>query len=489
MTPYLLDDLVSAAAARTPERVAVREPKDSITYGALEERINGVAAQLASLGVVAGDRVGLFMPKSIDAVVALLGILRAGAAYVPLDPAAPVERVRFALEHCGVRVLFVAGRPKKQADKADPPLPFEMIAPTEDRTTTRPNRTRTDQDLAYILYTSGSTGSPKGVAITHLQSLTFVRAATEVFAITGADTLASHAPFNFDLSIIDLFCAFAGGAEVALVPEKWISFPAQMAELVESGVTVWNSVPSALVQLLDRGGLEARDLSKLRLVMFAGEPFPTEPLTRLKAALPHSTLMNVYGQPEANSSTYHVVEEIESPLPIGAPFPNYDVLLIEDGAIADEGEIHVVSAAVASGYYRDPERTAKAFVPHPVRDVRGSVYRTGDRAARDARGRLIFKGRNDDAIKVRGYRVELGELEGVARGEGVEDAAAVATPDAEAGHLLHLFVIGDVDAARARLGKMLPKYMQPTTLVAIDVLPRTPTGKVDRRALRDRLPA
>ncbi len=487
MTPFLLDDLVTAAAERGPERVAVRFQDDTITYAALDARVNGVAQQLIDEGVAPGDRVGLFMPKSVDAVVALLGILRAGAAYVPLDPAAPVERVRYALEHCGVRVLFVAGRPKKLADKADPPLPFAMIAPT-DATAERPSRVRTDQDLAYVLYTSGSTGAPKGVAITHLQSMTFVRSATSVFAITGDDAIASHAPFNFDLSIIDLFCAFAGGAKVVLIPEKWIAFPAKLAELVEAGVTVWNSVPAALVQLLDRGGLEERDLSRLRLVMFAGEPFPTEPLKKLKATLPSATLMNVYGQTEANSSTYHVVDEVESPLPIGEPFPNYEVLLIENDAEADEGEIYVVGGAVASGYYRDPERTAKAFVPHPLRDVRQTVYRTGDRAARDIKGRLIFKGRNDDAIKVRGYRVELGELEGVAcSGEGVEEAAAVATPDAEAGHLLHLFVIGDVEAARARLQKMLPKYMQPTTLEAVDTLPRTANGKVDRRALLGRL--
>lgn len=486
MIPFLLDDLVTEVARREPARPALRFMDERITYGALDARANAIAAQLLENSVAPGDRVGLYMPKSIDAVACLLGAMRAGAAYVPIDPAAPVERARFALNHCGVRVAFVAGRPAKQCDKAEPPLAMTLLAPSSDASTERPDVRRTDQDLAYVLYTSGSTGTPKGVAITHLQSLTFVRSAASVFEIGAHDVLVSHAPFNFDLSVIDLYCAFAGSAEVILIPDKWIAFPAKIAETIAAGVTVWNSVPSALVQLVDRGGLAEIDTSRLRLVMFAGEPFPTEPLKHLRALLPEATLMNVYGQTEANSSTYHVVDEITSPLPIGRPFPNYDVLLIEDGREADEGEIFVVGAAVASGYFDDEERTYRAFVQNPLRS--GRVYRTGDRATRDADGRLFFRGRTDDAIKVRGYRVELGELEGVAvRADGVAEAAAIATPDDDAGHLLHLFVVGDVDAARAMMKAHLPKYMLPSTVVPCEALPRTANGKIDRKALLARL--
>lgn len=486
MTTFI-DELVANVANEDGERPAVRYMDERITYGALLRRANAVAAQVVALGISPGDRVGVFAPKSIGSVATILGILRAGAAYVPLDPSAPIERVRFAMQHAGVKVLFVDGRPKKQCAKADPPLALEIVEVTTEELDEPPAVTRSGDDLAYILYTSGSTGTPKGVAITHRQSLAFVEGANQVFEIGKEDMVASHAPFNFDLSVIDLFCTFAGGAEVAIIPEKWISFPAKIAELIAAGISVWNSVPSALTQLVDRGGLDG-EVSKLRLVMFAGEPIPEGTLRNLREKLPNATLMNVYGQTEANSSTYHVVEEIVSPLPIGTAFPNYEVLLLEGGAEANEGEIYVVSDAVARGYYGDEARTKKAFVPHPLApDSERIVYKTGDRARRDEEGRLIFAGRNDDAFKVRGFRVELGEIEGVARKAGATDVAAVAIPNEEAGHEIHLFVIDEIPDLAKTLAKHLPKYMLPASIRSIDALPRTGTGKVDRRLLISKL--
>ncbi|MCK6548997.1 amino acid adenylation domain-containing protein [Myxococcota bacterium] len=519
MTPriYTLHGLVEHWAARTPRAAAVRAGADVITYGELDAEATRLAAHLARLGVRAGDRVGLQQPKSLRAVAELVAILKLGAAYVPVDPAAPAERARFVFEHCGVGAIFAAGRPLQALVRDAVPLsaPLAVADATEVPATLAPRvehvdawgpaveaprRAVGDRELAYVLYTSGSTGAPKGVAITHAQSLAFVDAATEVFALSAADAVASHAPFNFDLSVIDLFCTFRAGATMVIVPEPWLAFPARIARLVaELGVTVWSSVPSAIVQLVTRGGLASLDLSRLRLVMFAGEPFPTKHLRTLRAILPHARILNVYGQTEANSSTYHDVDTVPdddaAPLPVGRTFPGYDVLLLDDAGreVTDagvEGELFVSGGAVASGYFGDPERTARAFVQHPLRGgVPHVVYRTGDRFARDTTGALVFRGRSDSAVKVRGVRVEPAELEAAATAHAsVGEAAVVAIADEAAGHVLVLFVAGasevfDEPALRAHVAARLPRYMLPEVVLAVQALPRTPNGKIDRNDL------
>jgi amino acid adenylation domain-containing protein len=514
---FNLHDHVRRAARLSPERVAVRLGSETLTYRELAATARRLAEHLVALGVKPGDRVGTYQPKSVLGVASLLGILEAGAAYVPVDPQAPPERARWILEHAGVSVLFAAGRPLREAEKAGrrladlviaPDLPSSTIAPraldlgalVREAPSPSPELPRVaDGELAYLLYTSGSTGTPKGVAITHGQSLAFVRPATQVFGIRADDVLASHAPFNFDLSVIDLYCAFAAGAEVVLLPETHLAFPAKLAALLESAqITVWNSVPSALIALAPH--LEGRALPRLRLVMFAGEPYPWPHLRRLFAALPGATLLNVYGQTEANSSTYHEVralpERDDAPLPIGRTFPNYDVLLLDEAQRPitepdQPGELFVVGGAVAAGYWRDPERTARAFVQHPLRPERRQVvYRTGDRALLDASGELVFLGRADFAVKVRGFRVELGEVEAVALAcPGVLAAACVAVPDDASTHRLVLFVAAGDGAieeprVRAALAEKLPRYMLPELLIPRATLPRTGTGKVDRNSLR-----
>jgi amino acid adenylation domain-containing protein len=498
MEPFTLHGLVEAAAQRTPDAPAVRMKDEVLTYAQLSERARRIASHLASLGVEPGDRVGLYQPKSLDGVAALIGILGAGAAYVPVDPGAPVDRARFILEHCGVRVCFAAGRPLQELSKQESPIVDHVITPETELAAPGDLLEGTDADLAYVLYTSGSTGTPKGVAITHGQSLSFVRTATATFSLQPQDVLDSHAPFNFDLSIIDLFCAFAAGASCVLIPEPWLAFPLRVAELIEkSRITVWNSVPSALVQLVNKGALESRDLSALRLIMFAGEPFPLKHLARLRELVPHAELLNIYGQTEANSSTCYPIGDIpEDVLPIGKTFPNYGVLVLDERGeeISEpnvEGELYVIGGAVASGYWNDPERTAKSFVQHPlVKERRQIVYKTGDRVAYDERGDLVFKGRVDSAIKCRGFRVELGEIESVANAvEGVDTVCVVAVPHEEMSNLLVMFVVPekgktiDETALRERLNAKLPRYMIPEAILHREMLPSTGTGKIDRRAL------
>ncbi len=497
-----LDGLVEGWAKATPSAPALTvfsgKNKTTLTYAQLQAQAEHACAQLAEAGVQPGDRVGLYLPKSARAVAALLGALRRGAAYVPVDPGAPPERLRFIVEHCGIKVVLSEGRPLAQLKKMEPPLDAQILedAPEVEAAQAAPPR---DSALAYVLYTSGSTGQPKGVAITHAQSLAFVKALNAYFALTPKDVLISNAPFNFDLSIIDLFCTFAAGGSVALFPESWAAFPAKVGQVLEqAGVTVWNSVPSALIQLTAKGKLETREL-QLRTVMFAGEPYPQAHLHKLRDALPNARLYNVYGQTEANSSTVFAIPPapapIPDPLPIGAAFQNYEVLVVsEEGAQVTspgvEGELYVVGNAVASGYYKDSERTQKAFVQHPLQsEIPQRVYKTGDRVKWTEDGQLVFCGRADHAIKVRGFRVELGEVEACAQGEaGVDRAVMVGVPDEEVGHRLVLFVQPEAagfsqDALKARLAAHLPRYMLPEVVLSEAQLPKTGTGKINRKAL------
>lgn len=502
-----LHALVERAAERHPDRPAVISPDATLSYRALLDLSARWAGALAAAGVRPGDRVGLYQPKSPTGVAQLIGILRAGAAYVPVDPNAPPDRAFHVFDHAEVVAVLAAGRPRDALLARGAELGRPAPAPPDPELVAQnglsaPALALAGDELAYILYTSGSTGAPKGVAITHAQSLAFVHAATPVFEATEQDVFCSHAPFNFDLSIIDLFCAFSAGAAVSLIPEKWLSFPAKISSWIEdSGITVWNSVPSALIQLTARGALEKRNLEHLRLIMFAGEPYPVKQLRRLVAAFPKATLMNVYGQTEANSSTYYVAcelpEEDAAVLPIGQTFPGYRVLVLgDDGAeiTADgaEGELYVCGGAVACGYYKDPERTSKAFVLHPLRPESGEiVYKTGDRVTFDREGDLVFRGRQDAAVKVRGFRVELQELEAQASAvPGVDEAAVIAVPHEAEGHQLHLFVSSgeDADALRPALEKRitekLPPYMRPASItVQQAALPKTGTGKIDKHRL------
>lgn len=515
-----LNRLIERVASQQPDAPCVRCGSETASYARIDRMGEVLAEALTARGVRPGDRVALYQVKSIETVAAIIGIAKAGAAYVPIDPLAPPERARFIIEHSGASILFSNGRTLQALKKQHDGSPFlsalfttepeaavtfakevvalEALLQSAPEAPKRSPVAQLDTDLAYVLYTSGSTGMPKGVAITHAQSLTFVRTATEIFQLTPRDVLAAHAPFSFDLSVIDLFCAFAAGASTVIVPEAFVPFPPKIADLIEKArITVWNSVPSALVQLVKHGKLEGRDLSSLRLIMFAGEPFPLRPLRELRALVPRAELLNVYGQTEANSSTYHPVRTIPAedgaPLPVGKAFPNYRVLVVDDAGreVRDpgvEGELFVCGGAVASGYWNDPERTAKAFVQHPLfNGARNIVYKTGDRVRYDANGDLIFIGRVDNVVKCRGFRVELGEVEGAAqRLAEVGACAVVAIPHPEHGNRLALFYVGAVAEAdlRKHLSTLLPHYMLPEVIERRSSLPETATGKVDRKQLK-----
>ncbi len=515
---YLVSHLLEESARSTPDAPAVLDGGREITYIELERQSNRLANLLIELGVQRGERVGIYLKKSIESVVAIYGTLKAGAAYVPLDPQAPPARLGYIARDAGVRVL-VSGCEKEgswQALMQDGPALHALVAlngapaagPEGVRTLAmsdvaaapdaRPGVDVVECDLAYILYTSGSTGTPKGVMLTHRNCLAFVEWAAEEFAISSEDRLSSHAPLHFDLSTFDLFAAAAAGAAVAMVPAQASIFPSEIRRFIEStGITIWYSVPSILTMLVIRGGLEDGDLPSLRTVLFAGEVFPTGYLKRLVALLPHVRFANLYGPTETNVCTWWEVGELpEDPvetIPIGRAIANVDTFVVADdghrAAPGEVGELYVRGPTVMQGYLGDPQKTASRLVPNPFGDVLDQlVYRTGDLVSETAGGDYRFLGRRDSQVKSRGYRIELGDVEAAIQAHpAVTECAVVAVADDLVGNRLYAFIASALQEPDPSLGafcaERIPAYMIPERFEVSDRLPKTSTGKIDRPAL------
>ncbi|MGK5110408.1 amino acid adenylation domain-containing protein [Geodermatophilus sp. CPCC 205506] len=508
MSHHLIDGLLADAGQRWPDATAVRAESASLTYAELDTAADRVAGALADMGVARGDRVALHVSKSVEALAALYGIMRAGAAYVPIDPGTPPARGALIARDCEIAALVtddaagVAALGRHDPDIAvrgivrtgDAPPGFATWDSVQSGAQEVPRRRVIDTDLAYILYTSGSTGRPKGVMISHRNGLTFVDWAHRTLGLRPDDVLSNHAPFHFDLSTFDLFGAASAGATVTMVPAVTAIFPVELARWIRAQeVTVWYSAPSALMLLVRSGDLENHPIDTVRLLLFAGEVFPTKYLGRLMRLAPRARYVNMYGPTETNVCTFHEVveppEPEDPPVPIGRACDNTRCELVDPrGAVIEdldvEGELVVRGSIVAQGYWGDPVKTAAGFT-EPY------TYRTGDIAYWSGPAEdpvLRFVGRRDHMVKIRGFRVELGEIEAVLNAHpAVEEAAAVAVPDDALGSRIVAFCVvheADVVTDVLRLCRdRLPIYMVPQRIVPVDVLPRTSNGKVDRPRL------
>ena len=470
MTAGVLTDIFSEGLRRNPGGVAVREPGAMITYRELDELANRFAHALAGRGVKAGDRVGIWMPKSIRTVAAMQAVLRLGAAYVPVDPLSPPARARQILEDSAVSACVTAA--ELAGAEALPATPLPPAPASSD-------------SLAYILYTSGSTGRPKGVCISHRNALAFIEWAVAELEPGLCDRFSSHAPFHFDLSVLDLYAAFASGACVSLIPEGISFVPERLVEFARrERITIWYSVPSALSMMMETGGLLDPEPISLRTIVFAGEPFPIVPLRRLRAHFEGVRMLNLYGPTETNVCTYHEVfgiPEDQVCVPIGRACSGDRVWAIKDdgteASIGESGELLVDGPTVMMGYW--------GRAPHE------GPYRTGDIVERLDSSNYAYHGRRDGMVKVRGHRVELGEVEAaVSAHPSVREAAAVAVGSGTDTRLVAAVSFRDEPAAASLLdlkkecAARLPRYMIVHDLHELPALPRTPNGKVDRRALQ-----
>ncbi|MFI6864494.1 amino acid adenylation domain-containing protein [Streptomyces sp. NPDC050421] len=483
---YALHRLVARAAEQHPDAPAVIDDFGTTGYGELDRMADRFAAAFTARGVRAGDRVVLWAAKSAQVVAAMQGALRIGALYVPVAPSNPVARLLRISDSCSPALVVtdergaLAAKASHSGDGAAASLvtTAELLAEGAPLPAP-PVHPNAPDDPAYILYTSGSTGEPKGVCISHRNALAFVRWAARSTGLTPADRLANHAPFNFDLSVYDLYGAFLAGASVRLVPADLAYAPDRLVDLVrDEEITVWYSVPSIILLMMREGGWLTKPPT-LRVCVYAGEPFPLQQAKELRAAWPGVRMFNWYGPTETNVCTAYEVTGADldrtGPLPIGTACSGDTVVL--DGADEDgTGEIVVSGPTVMLGYWGRP--------PH-----RGA-YRTGDLGRRDERGELDYAGRRDHMVKVRGHRIELGEIEAALGTLDTIAEAVVIVRGAGLQARLHAVVVGR-DGRRPGLldvkrhcAQRLPGYMVVNSLEVVEELPRTANGKTDRAALR-----
>ena len=518
---YVLHQLLTESAGRRPDAEAVRLLDQTLTYAELEKLSNQLAHALIETGVVPGDRIGIYLHKSPAAIAGIFGVMKTGACYVPVDQSAPGLRVVDIARQCNFRALITSSSlyqklgaafrdecpmaaiffVDKVPDAALPAPAFTFADSLANYPTEAPEVEVIDQDLAYILFTSGSTGTPKGVMLSHLNALTFVNWGAETFDITAQDRFSNHAPFNFDLSVFDIFVAIKTGAAISLVPERLSVFPVQLSSFIQNQkITVWYSVPMVLTFLHSRGQLDKRDLSLLRWVLFAGEVFPTKHLRALMEKLPHPRYANLYGPTETNVCAFYEVEplspEQSTAIPIGKACANTELIAINaEGkkvtGPGEEGLLYARGSTVMQGYYGRPAESEACFIRNPFAVGREErLYCTGDWVTLDEKGNFLFVGRKDHMIKTRGYRVELGEIEAVMVAHpAVDEAVALAIPDDAIGNTIRAIVIISNSSSltstelKRHCAEKLPPYMVPEQVEFRDTLPRTGNGKIDRQEL------
>ena len=505
-----LSDPLEHSAKHFPDSTVSDEYGRSVTYRQLDQAASRVANTLKARGVNSGDRVGICMPKSINSVSCLMGALKARACYVPVDYSAPPQRNHFIFDNCDAKVVC-ADEPRAAAltgagADASRLLIFPGVATdgigapwmmdVGDQWTS--DRSVSPDDLAYILYTSGSTGVPKGVMHSHRSALSFVLWSRDAFHPNQRDTFSSHAPFHFDLSILDLYVPMTAGAKLVIVGEDLGKDPARLAPFIaEQHISVWYSVPSILAMMGQYGRIEQHDHSNLRTVLFAGEVFPIKHLRVLKELWPSQDYYNLYGPTETNVCTYYklpaeVEPERTQPYPIGVTCENCrDAVLDENNEQCAEGESGVLyihrSGPVMLGYWARDDLNSNVFL---TRAGGEKWYCTGDVVHRAEDGNYIFEGRRDRMVKRRGYRIELGEIEAAMyRHEQVREAAAVATENEE-GVTVTVFLSAKGDAKLSIIAlkqfsmKNLPNYMIPDRFSFLQNLPRTSTDKVAYQELK-----
>jgi amino acid adenylation domain-containing protein/non-ribosomal peptide synthase protein (TIGR01720 family) len=492
-----LHRLIEAQVARTPRAHATVYEGEQLTYAELNARANRLARHLRRLGCGPETRVGVAMERSLDLVVALLGILKAGAAYVPLDPDYPAERLAYMLEDSRPAVLVTQqrllaslpswGGPVLCLDTASEILAAESPADLDGDLD--------DRHLAYMIYTSGSTGRPKGAMVHHRGIVNRLLWMQEAYRLTPAETVLQKTPFSFDVSVWEFFWPLLAGARLVLARPGGHRDAHYLAGLIETErVGVLHFVPSMLQVFLEEP--EVVRCRSLRLVVASGEALPPDLERRFFQRLPETRLENLYGPTEASVdvTAWSCGPGDHRSVPIGRPIANTRIHLLDDHlqpvAVGVPGELWIGGVNVGRGYLGRPELTAERFVPDPFTDEPGvRIYRTGDLARYRPDGAIEYLGRIDHQVKIRGFRIELGEIEAVLGTHPAVREAAVNVHDHRGSRRLAAYLVPyqehslDLDALRAFLKERLPEYMVPAVFVPLEKLPLSPNGKLDRRAL------
>jgi len=488
---WTLTQMLEAACQRHAGSIAVRSGAGALDYRALELRSRQLAGALLRAGVRRGERIGVSLPRGVDMLLAVLGILRAGAAYVPLDPAFPESRLVYMADHAGLSRILMDTQAPLPAALAQGRTLLDVAALLDGPVPAGALPHPSPEALAYVLYTSGSTGRPKGVRITHGNLANFLCSMRDQPGFAAADVLCAATTLSFDIAALELYLPLISGGQLVIADDAEHRDPAALCRLItRHQCTVFQTTPSMLALMADVGQLEV--FEGLRLLV-GGEALPAALAQRVCAL--GCDLWNLYGPTETTVwSSLHPVRPGQAQVPLGRPIAQTRLYLLDalrqpllPGAI---GEIWIGGADVADGYLDAPELTAERFLPDPFAGGQARMYRTGDLGRRvgDA---LLFQGRADDQIKLRGYRIEPGEIEAAAlQVAGVRECVAVVRRDPGDDEVLVLYAAARqgaeatlADTLRKALGVALPAYMRPHHVRVLEALPKTPNGKIDRRAL------
>jgi len=516
---YNLAQLIERTASRFPEKEAFKCLDNSIAYAELNQKANQLASCLIETGLQKGDRVGIFMNRCLDSAVAIYGVLKSGGVFVAMNPFLPLSRTLIIMQDCGIQHLVTTPSQTKKIKAILDVAPFlALIIGVSDELDTKnvswasifsrslkefvPPRIL-EQDLASILYTSGSTGKPKGIMHSHHNIMALAGLEAELHNSDENDRIGNFAPLHFDQSLFGYFSGPLVGATTVIFPDSYLKMPASLSALVaKEKITLWFSVPLILIQVLLHGAIEKQDFSALRWVRFGGEVFPVNQLRALMLKWPHAKFINSYGPSELFRCTFYVLDEppkTDDPIPLGTVWGNTEYKILDNNdrevQYGESGELVVRTATLMMGYWNDKERTEKSlFRLETAPGYEQVYYRTGDLVQKNARGELLFLGRNDRQIKHRGYRIELDEIEAVLlKNDTVKEAAVVMVrKDADNRSLEAVVRLknpddGTTDDLIRFCKTKLPPYSVPQKISILNDFPRTATGKIDRIQIKKSL--
>jgi amino acid adenylation domain-containing protein len=497
---------------------AIQKDKRAITYEELNHSSQKFAHFLSQTSIKKGELFAILSNVLPETIAMMLGCLKEGVVYVPLNIHAPAAwlaniinkaNIKYLLVQdtfldkalalkntCGIERIICINTHLSYHSSHPDIISFQSILDQHDPIESHVNLLA--DDLAYILYTSGSTGDPKGIMITHRNAYTFIGWMKDKFSVNTRDRILSRAPLQFDLSVFDIYSTFYAGATLVIKPNDLNEEPESIIKLIEDEyVTIIYTVPSAYIRLLTKANIQNR-MRSLRLALYAGEPFPPNYLNQFMTALPQIQVSNIYGPTETNIVTYHDMTIPPDPIqaiPLGKPAGDTEIVIVDDELNIlppnEIGEILVRGGTVFAGYFNQPELTQKRLIQSPFHQQPSMCCRTGDLGKILADGTIMYHGRMDNMVKTRGYRVEMDEVENaISRIDGISQAAVVAKPHQEFSNTLHAYVLVSntlltSDDIMNHLSQLIPKYMLPLTIEIINDMPKTATGKIDRVKLKE----